>query len=360
MTARHIPDASAGTSGVLIRARGLTREYPVRGTLSRGRRLTAVEAADFDLMAGETLGLVGESGSGKTTLGLALIGLVQGTRGTVHYRGLPLPAPGTADWRGLRRDLQIVFQDAAGSLDPRIPVRDQVREPLDIHGIGTVGARAEAVADMLEACGLSADLSQRFPHQLSGGQLQRVVLARALVQRPRVLVCDEPVAALDVSIRAQIVNLLLDLKRRFDLTYLFISHDLSLVRHISDRVAVMYLGRVIETGPTAEVFARPSHPYTRALISAIPVPDPARRQAPILLSGDPPSPIDRPPGCAFHPRCPVAIARCRIETPRPVPVSETHTAACILAGTAAGVHDDRQLSVVPAAPQPPRAEALRP
>ncbi len=314
----------------LLQATGLARRFAVDGGWFRRRELWAVRDVGLDLLAGEVLAVVGESGSGKSTLGQMMLGLMHPSEGHVTYWGEPVATADHVVWRRLRRELQLVFQDAGGALDPRLAVHRQIREPLDIHGLGTPAERDAKASAMAEAVGLGPDLVARHPHQLSGGQLQRAVIARALVLEPKVLVLDEPVAALDVSIRAQIVNLLLDLKRRFGLTYLFISHDLGLVRHLSDRVAVMYLGRVVELGPTEAVFERPRHPYTRALLASIPVPDPRRRGAANLLPGDPPSPIAPPPGCPFHPRCAAAVARCRCDVPADRTVAPGHRTACHL------------------------------
>jgi len=313
----------------LLEAEGVAKTFRLPGGwLTGARRVFAVRGVDLAVRPGETLALVGESGCGKSTLGQLMLALAAADTGRVRYKGEPVPAPDTEAWRHLRRELQLVFQDSAGALDPRQPVGRQIQEPLDIHGIDDDGGRRRRVAELLEAVGLRPDQAQRYPHELSGGQLQRVVIARALALEPSVLVLDEPVAALDVSIRGQIVNLLVDLQRRFHLAYLFISHDLGLVRHIADRVAVMYLGHIVEEGPAARLFANPRHPYTRALLAALPVPDPdAPREAPVVL-GDPPSPLSPPAGCGFHPRCPFADGRCSAETPTPRRLEEAHRVAC--------------------------------
>lgn len=295
-----------------FQATDLTRSYPVTraGLFRKARSFRAVDGVSLTLNKGETLGVVGESGCGKSTLARLLLGLIPSDRGEVKLEGQSTDDLTDAEWRGLRRRMQLVYQDAAGALDPRMRVRAQVEEPLHIHGLSLEGATRA-----LRAVGLSGAIAERYPHELSGGQLQRVVIARALALDPEILVLDEPVSALDVSIQAQIVNLLVDLQRDFGLTYLFVSHDLSVVRHISTRVAVMYLGRIVEEAPRTALFDDPLHPYTRVLIDAVPKPDPATRRATRLDVGDPPNPADPPPGCRFHPRCPLAVDRCRSETP---------------------------------------------
>ena len=318
----------------LLDVSNLSRQYEVRrGTWPFGRTATlhAVDGVTFQLKAGRTLGLVGESGCGKTTTARLVLGLVPPTGGEVRIAGEPLPAMRSMQWRALRRRMQMVYQDPLGALDRRLAVGRQVMEPLAIHGIGNTGAanREKAVA-MMEAVGLAAHHFDRFPHELSGGQRQRIVLARALILDPELLVCDEPISALDVSIQAQVVNLLLSLQERLGLAYLFISHDLRMVRQVSHEVAVMYLGRIVEQGEPDRLFAAPAHPYTRALVSAIPSPGRTARRR-IVLAGEPPNPVDRPRGCAFHPRCPHAIERCRIETPALRELADGRLAACHLA-----------------------------
>lgn len=313
----------------LLQAEGVRKTFDLSGGwFGRQRRVFAVRGVDLELRPGETLALVGESGCGKSTLGQLMLALTALDAGEVRFKGEALPPPDSEAWRRLRRELQLVFQDTAGALDPRHAVGRQIREPLDIHGIGTGAERDARVMELLDAVGLRPDQAARFPHELSGGQLQRVVIARALTLEPAALVLDEPVAALDVSIRAQIVNLLVDLQRRFRLAYLFISHDLSLVRHIADRVAVMYLGRIVEEGPADAVFAAPAHPYTRALLASVPVADPDARGEVATIQGDLPSPLAPPEGCGFHPRCPFADARCRTELPEPRPQAPAHRVAC--------------------------------
>jgi oligopeptide/dipeptide ABC transporter ATP-binding protein len=294
-----------------------------------------VDGIDFDLHPGETLGLVGESGSGKSTTGRAVLRLHEPTAGSVVFSGTELTTLGTTDMRRARRDMQMIFQDPYASLDPRQTVAKAVREPLDIHGLGDVEERAARVDQLLERVGLDPSWGGRYPHEFSGGQRQRVGIARALATHPRFIVADEPIAALDVSIQAQIVNLLMDLRAERGLTYLFIAHDLSMVRHISDRIAVMYLGRLMELTETEHLFSTPRHPYTQALLSAIPLPDPIReREAQatrVLLEGDIPDPSDPPSGCRFRTRCPFATERCRVEEPawRDLsPAGTPHHVAC--------------------------------
>ncbi len=305
-----------------------------RGLFGRARPVRAVDEVSLVLDAGRTLGVVGESGCGKSTTGRIALGLEPPDSGSVRFEGAALPPPNTAAWRRQRARMQLVFQDPLAALDRRLTVAAQIAEPLAIHGIGSGADRAERVAQLLADVGLRPDLGRRHPHELSGGQRQRAVLARALATDPVLLVCDEPVSALDVSIQAQVVNMLLDLQAARGIAMLFISHDLKVVRQVSHEVAVMYLGRVVEQGPADMLFAEPVHPYTQALVSAIPTPGP-RRAARIVLAGDPPNPAARPPGCAFHPRCPVAIARCASETPALGHAQDGRLVACHLAATQA-------------------------
>ncbi|MCC7272464.1 MAG: ATP-binding cassette domain-containing protein [Alphaproteobacteria bacterium] len=298
--------------------------------------LHAVDGVSFDLTPGRTLGLVGESGCGKTTTARLVLGILTPTGGEVRFEGAPVPAPGTRAWRQLRRRMQMVFQDPLGALDRRIPVGQQVMEPLAIHGAGARGDRRGRALELLDAVGLGASFFARYPHELSGGQRQRIVLARALILDPTLLVCDEPISALDVSIQAQVINLLLDLQAKFGLAYLFISHDLKVVRQISHEVAVMYLGKIVEQGDPDRLLTDPAHPYTQALVSAIPVAAAARRRPRLILKGDPPNPVDRPAGCAFHPRCPAAVDRCRVDTPVLKPLPDGRLAACHVAHGEAG------------------------
>lgn len=309
---------------VLIEVRGLTKQFRVPG---RGRRrLHAVADVDLDVRSGEILGVVGESGSGKTTLGRCLLGLTAPTSGTISIGGQYFQPSDPV----LRRAVQPVFQDSFGSLDPRWTVRRSVREALDAQGIGSPGERDARVTELLEQVGLGAELGESRPSALSGGQRQRVGIAAALAPRPKLLVADEPVSALDVSVQAQILNLFAALRRDQGVTIVFITHDLSVIEHLADRVAVMYVGRIIEVGPTDAVFAAPAHPYTQALLAAAPHPDPTRRIPPKLLTGEIPSPIDPPSGCAFHPRCAIAIDRCTTQRPALLQIGPSRLAACHL------------------------------
>jgi oligopeptide transport system ATP-binding protein len=305
----------------LLEVRDLVKHFPVRrGAFGEGQRhVRAVDGVSFDLWRGETLGLVGESGCGKSTTGRAVLRLVEPTAGRVRFDGQDVRALGRDGLRALRRRAQIVFQDPVGSLNPRLSVGAMLEEALTVHGLGLPNRR-DRVVQLLEQVGLAADHIDRYPHELSGGQRQRVGIARALSVEPELLVLDEPVSALDVSVRAQVINLLADLQEKLGLTYLFIAHDLALVEHVSDRVAVMYLGRIVETADVPSLYAAPRHPYTRALLSAVPRADPAGREQRerIVLQGDVPSPIDPPTGCPFHPRCPnpAKNAQCRDVSPR--------------------------------------------
>lgn len=281
-----------------------------RGLFVKQKRFFAVDDVSLVLEKGKTLGIVGESGCGKSTLARLLLGLMETDSGQVILDGEDITTLSDIEWRDMRKRLQLVYQDAAGSLDSRMSVRAQVEEPLRIHDLPLAAAQK-----VLDAVGLGDGMAERYPHELSGGQLQRVVIARALVLEPEIIVLDEPVSALDVSIQAQIVNLLRDLQQEFGLTYLFVSHDLSVVRHISDSVSVMYLGRIVEEAPQTQLFANPLHPYTRILIDAVPLPDPHARRTTRLDIGDPPNPAAPPGGCRFHPRCPQAIERCAQESP---------------------------------------------
>jgi oligopeptide transport system ATP-binding protein len=315
-----------GERGELVRVRGLFKHFPVANSDDVVR---AVDGVTFEIFRGETLGLVGESGCGKSTVGRCLLRLIEPTRGSVEFEGRDVLATSGAELRALRREMQIIFQDPYASLNPRMRVRDIVAEPLVIHGIGDKSERRERVAELLRKVGLDPDYRDRYPHEFSGGQRQRIGIARALALNPKLIVADEPVSALDVSVQAQVINLLEDLQREFELTYLFISHGLAVVEHISDRVAVMYLGRIVEVAPAEELYANPLHPYTRALLSAIPVPDPTRKRDRIVLKGDVPTPINPPSGCRFHTRCPDAIPDCARIDPDLREVAPNHTVACI-------------------------------
>ena len=318
----------------LLEVRHLKVHFPVRRGLFRRTSawVRAVDDVSFAIAPGETLGLVGESGCGKTSLGRAIVRLVEPTDGNILFDGEDLAQLNGAELRARRRKLQIIFQDPFGSLNPRLTIENSIGEALDIHRLAAnASERRERVAALLQSVGLDPSHAQRFPHEFSGGQRQRIGIARALAVEPCLIVCDEPVSALDVSVQAQIINLLQDLQTQRGIAYLFIAHDLAVVEHLSHRVMVMYLGRVMEMADAKTLIREPRHPYTRALISAVPVVDPASKRQRILLAGDVPSPINPPSGCPFHPRCPVAEERCRREVPALREVASGHYAACHLA-----------------------------
>ena len=329
----------------LLAVKDLHKHFPVRkGVLRRTRaHVKAVDGVDLFVNEGEIVGLVGESGCGKTTAGRSILHLTTPTSGTVRFRSKTLAGPdethrdvdvATArgdELRKLRRDMQIIFQDPYSSLDPRISVAGIVGEPLYVHGIATGSELRDRVRDLLIAVGLAPEHMDRYAHEFSGGQRQRIGIARALALRPQFVTADEPISALDVSIQAQVINLLKDLQEEFDLTYLVIAHDLSVVRYLCDRVAVMYLGKIVELASSEELFANPKHPYTEALISAVPIPDPELRMEQIILEGDVPSPLNQPSGCHFHPRCKYATDQCRNERPVYRDVGDRHFASCHLA-----------------------------
>ena len=310
----------------LVSVRGLVKHFPVEGSDDVVR---AVDGVSFEIFAGETLGLVGESGCGKSTVGRCLLRLIEPTAGHVLFEGRDILALDKKQLREMRREMQIIFQDPYASLNPRMKIGDIVGEPLVIHNQGTKSERRERVANLLRRVGLDPDYMNRYAHEFSGGQRQRIGVARSLALNPKLIVADEPVSALDVSVQAQVVNLLQELQEEFKLTYLFISHGLAVVEHISTRVAVMYLGRIVEIAGAAELYAQPLHPYTQALLSAIPIPDPQQKRKRIVLQGDVPTPINPPSGCRFRTRCPIAIEECAHIDPELREVSPGHEVACI-------------------------------
>jgi dipeptide transport system ATP-binding protein len=313
---------------VVLKARDLTRDYTVRrGLFAPEATVHALAGVSFDLEAGKTLAVVGESGSGKSTLARLLTMIEQPTAGTLSINGIDLVKATKAERKTLRREVQIVFQNPYGSLNPRQTIGAALEEPLIVNTSMNSTERREAVKSMMARVGLRPEFADRYPHMFSGGQRQRIAIARALMLRPKILVLDEPVSALDVSIRAQVLNLLAELQEEFGLAYLFISHDLSVVRHIADRVMVIYLGHAVETATREQLFASPQHPYTKALLSATPVADPDAKKERIVLQGELPSPFDPPTGCPFHPRCPSALARCKTEAP-PIAQKKDRAVAC--------------------------------
>ena len=321
---------NAKPNAPLLRVRALTKHFPVRGGmfLRTVGQVHAVDEVSFDLDVGETLGLVGESGCGKSTVGKTLLRLYDPTAGAVFFEGRDIATMRRSELRRLRRDIQIILQDPFESLNARHTVGKILEEPFVIHRLGTPAERRRRVDELLERVGLDAGASNRFPHEFSGGQRQRIGIARAIALKPRLIVCDEAVSALDVSIQSQIINLLLELQREMDLALIFIAHDLAVVKHVSDRIAVMYLGEVVETADATDIYRTPRHPYTQALISAIPVPDPTVRRNRIVLVGDVPSPIEPPAGCRFHTRCRHARDDCRRRRPALTAVGDGAAVAC--------------------------------
>lgn len=323
------PDA-AGQENALLRVSGLTKHFPVaRGFFGRTtEKVHAVDDLSFEIRKGETLGIVGESGCGKSTAGMTILRLIEPTSGSVWFEDKEVTRLDEAELRLLRREMQIIFQNPYASLNSRMTTERIVGEPLEIHNLYTKRERRERVAYLLEKVGLRAEHATRYPHEFSSGQRQRIAIARALAMNPKLIIADEPVSALDVSIQAQVINLLEDLQKEFQLAYLFISHDLSVVEHISDRVAVMYLGQIMEIASKKELYSNPLHPYTEALFSAVPVPDPALKRDRVLLTGDVPSPIRLPSGCRFYARCPKKKDECRQEVSRLVWLSKDHAVRC--------------------------------
>jgi oligopeptide/dipeptide ABC transporter ATP-binding protein len=322
----------ADTARPVLEVERLKKHFPVRKGLLRRTvgHVYAVDDVSFTIGEGETVGLVGESGCGKTTVGRAILRLIEPTAGAIRLEGRDITALGKRELRPYRQAMQIIFQDPFSSLNPRMRAGDIVGEPLKVHGNGSRSERRERVAELFQRVGLRAAQMDNFPHQFSGGQRQRIGVARALALNPKLIIGDEPVSALDVSIQAQVINLLTDLQKELRLSYLFISHNLAVVEHISHRIAVMYLGRIVEYTDKATLFTRPLHPYTEALLAAVPVPDPAIKRAKRVVQGDVPSPMQPPPGCHFHPRCPYAVARCRSEVPVLREVEPGHQVACHL------------------------------
>ncbi len=325
-------------SEYILDVNDLKMHFPVLAGIFRRRvgNVYAVDGVSFQIKPGETLGLVGESGCGKTTIGRTITGLYKPTTGRVIFRKKNIPSLPSGEMRELRRDIQMIFQDPFESLNSRHTVGRIIEEPFIIHKIGSREERKIEVKKLINRIGLPEKAANRFPHEFSGGQRQRIGIARAIALKPKMIICDEPVSALDVSIQSQILNLLLELQEEMDLTYLFIAHDLAVVKHMSDRIAVMYLGKIVEIAEADDIYENPIHPYTRALISAIPVPDPAKKNEKQVLHGDVPSPVHPPPGCCFHTRCPHAIERCKKKIPELLPPpgteDESHLQACLRAG----------------------------
>lgn len=318
----------------LLKVEHLTKEFPTGSGFLAGKFskkvVSAVNDISFEINPGETFGLVGESGCGKSTTGRAIMHLDPATSGKVYFEGKDISKMNSKELKAMRREMQFIFQDPYASLNPRMTIGEIIAEPMVIHGIGTPEERVERVRELLDVVGLNPEHINRYPHEFSGGQRQRVGIARSFILRPKLIICDEPVSALDVSIQAQVLNLLKDLQKQYGTAYLFIAHDLSVVQHISDRVAVMYLGKMVELSDWKSLYAEPSHPYTQSLLSAVPIPDPdvQKGRKRIILAGDPPSPIDPPSGCRFHTRCPIAQAKCAQETPEFREIDGGHYCAC--------------------------------
>jgi peptide/nickel transport system ATP-binding protein/oligopeptide transport system ATP-binding protein len=330
---QNTPASTDHQGETLVEVQHLVKYFPVRaGLLQRVvNQVKAVDDVSFFVKKGETLGMVGESGCGKTTVGRTMLRLIEPTGGAVQFDGKDVFTLKPKDLKVVRRDMQIIFQDPYASLDPRVPIGESVMEGLHIHNIGTRKERVDIMLETLKKVGLEDYHARRYPHEFSGGQRQRIGIARALALRPRFIVCDEPVSALDVSIQSQVLNILKDLQQEFGLTYLFIAHNLSVVEHVSDRVAVMYLGKMVELATREDLFRKPLHPYTMALMSAIPVPNPRLRRQRTILKGDVPSPLNPPKGCRFHPRCPVAMEICSQEEPQFKELLPDHWVACWVA-----------------------------
>lgn len=330
---QNTPASTDHKGETLVEVEHLVKYFPVRaGLLQRVvNQVKAVDDVSFFVKKGETLGMVGESGCGKTTVGRTMLRLIEPTGGAVRFDGKDVFTLKPRDLKVVRRDMQIIFQDPYASLDPRVPIGESVMEGLHIHNIGTRKERSDIMLETLKKVGLEDYHARRYPHEFSGGQRQRIGIARALALRPRFIICDEPVSALDVSIQSQVLNILKDLQEEFGLTYLFIAHNLSVVEHVSDRVAVMYLGKMVELATREDLFRKPLHPYTMALMSAIPVPNPRLKRQRTILKGDVPSPLNPPKGCRFHPRCPVAIEICSQEEPQFKELLPDHWVACWVA-----------------------------